>query len=187
MISELETTLNIISTIADVLAAVGTVAAVIVALYLARRDENVRLQVHSGFYEQFVRGPSGGHQGSSFGLFATNIGRRPASISAIDLKVGLWKPAVFLLMFPPDSYNTVLPTTLEDGEQATFLMPKKQFEGEMVKIGPEVRSRLDKRYIRIGVHARNGGSYYSRLTPPVQKRVMELINEGESALAKDSA
>jgi len=47
--------------VAEVLAAAGTIAAVIVALYLARRDEKVRIRVHNGFYEQFERGLGGGH------------------------------------------------------------------------------------------------------------------------------
>jgi len=178
------TAFNIISTVADVLAAAGTIAAVVVALYLARRDEKVRLRVHNGFYEQFERGPGGGHQGSTFGVFATNVGRRPASISVINLQIGLVKPATFLLMFPPDPYTTKLPATLKDGEQATFLMPKEQFEKEIIKIGPDVRSRVDRRWIKVGVHVHNGDPHYVRLSPPVHERVLELI-ERENSKSED--
>ena len=179
--------MNTVSIIADVFAAIGTVAAVIVALYLARRDENVRIRVTAGIYEQFSRDPVS-YEGSLFGIFATNIGRRPASLAdAIDLKIGLWKPRTFLIIFPPGPYNTPLNEPIQDGRQATFVMPKEQFMREIRKIGPDVRSRIDRKWIRIGVHARNGGSYYTRLKGPTLDEIMTLINEADTTEGKDSA
>jgi len=105
----------------------------------------------------------------------------------INLQIGLAKPDTFLLMFPPDPCNTNLPATLKDGEQATFLMPKEQFEKEIVKTGPDVRSRLDRRWIKVGVHIHNGNPHYARLNPDVQERVVELIERGDSKSEEASA
>ncbi len=172
--------LESISTIADVFSALGTVGAVIVALWLASRDGKVRVKVYSGFYEQFIRGASGGHKGSFFGLFATNIGRRPASIGGSVIKVGLFKPDTFLLLFAPNGQNPDLPLSLNDGDQASFLMPETQFLSEMKKVSEQSGKRWDRKYIRVGVFTRNGGDAFTFLKGRPLKEMLKIYEQNST-------
>ncbi len=74
---------SFINSFAPWLSAVGTIAAVITSLYLARKDARINLKVSAGVRMLFVegKGPGGGSRFVS--LDVTNAGRRVATINSL--------------------------------------------------------------------------------------------------------
>ena len=157
--------LNLVQACASILAAIGTVAAVIVALYLGRRDEKVRLRVEAGFYYQYlIRGIARiSYEQEAFNVTVTNIGRRRAAISAVRICVGSWRPKCFGIMFPFNAQNASLPSIIDDGEQAYFSMPQEQFKEVLKEIERKVGGPVDEAHIRIAIDTMNGGSFKGKL------------------------
>src|SRR5688572_29955936 len=83
-------TWQFINTFADWFAAAGTIAAVIVAIYLARRDKTVRLSINAGVRLIVTPGVKGPHP-EYLSITAVNIGHREAQITNIGWHVGLFK------------------------------------------------------------------------------------------------
>jgi hypothetical protein len=84
------TTWTFINSFADWLSALGTVSAVILALYLARRDKNVRLEVSAGHRIVVTPGTEGPYP-EYLMIRIVNIGHREAQITNIGWKVGLFR------------------------------------------------------------------------------------------------
>jgi hypothetical protein len=117
-----ETTLRILEVIGVWVSSIGTLAAVIVSLWLARR-EAVRLQVSASHrllfrsnepVEQYVY------------VQVINVGTRPARLLGIGWQGGIFKWGPFKKQFyiqNPGHHpsNSQLPITLQDGDVAIFM------------------------------------------------------------------
>ena len=116
-----------VQAIGAVLAALGTVAAVITALRLAQKDNRVDLSVSAGVR---VLVPMGGGQHERY-LYVevVNLGRRVATVDGVywaswprwagwllRRKIGAW-------ITPQNRFSAGMPVTLKDGEHAVWMMP----------------------------------------------------------------
>ncbi len=145
----------------------------------------VRLRVGAGTYEQYSVGI---HEGSVFIVTATNVGRRQAALSTVELRIGIVLPQSYILFFPPISYNTQLQALLKDGEEAMLLMPQHQFEEEIRRIADETtRKRLDRKFVRIDVHTKNGGSFKGKLNPRARERILASFEKKPAVSGMKSA
>jgi hypothetical protein len=116
-------TWQFINTFAPWLSAIGTISAVFVSLYLATQDRRVRLKI-SASVQVLVQN---GHSEEFVGISAVNVGRRELTITGIGWKMGIFrKRGFFQLGF--SHHSTPLPTRLEDGETAIFLIPLENTE-----------------------------------------------------------
>jgi hypothetical protein len=117
---------NFINGFSGWLSALGTLLAVIVSLWLARRDSSVRLKVHVGIRKIFVERkiyerPA---EEPDFLLIAvTNVGRRVVTVTGL-----LWKnrlvPRLWVFQMPGEApLSAQLPIRLQDGDEADFAMP----------------------------------------------------------------
>ncbi len=174
-----------INSFAGWLSAFGTIAAVIVALYLARRDSRIRLRVVVGLRLLLQQGAD--KQPEFFSLEVTNVGRRPANIINILMRDGLrFRVKQFgfgslMVMIPPaHPLSARVPITIGDGERAHYLVPWPEFErinGRKVRghfagrLG-SVRARL----FRIGVSTSAGGIFDTRIERPLADRLVELAH-----------
>jgi hypothetical protein len=170
-----------INSFAGWLSALGTIAAVIVALYLARQDSRIRLKVVVGL--RLVLQENTDERPEFFSIDVTNVGRRPANIINIIMRDGL-RVTRFgfgrqMVMRPPvHPWSARVPTTLADGERGNYLLPWPEFEqanGEHVRghfagrLGP-LRARL----FRVGVATSAGGIFDVRIERPLAARFLEL-------------
>lgn len=103
------------------LAAAGTIAAVWVALYLARRGEKVRLNVKAIRAKSFEG--MGGNVADCFFLSATNIGPRTVTIKGWSWCVGNGKRQLSVW-----SKRPMQPRTIAYGEMATFDVDLQDFD-----------------------------------------------------------
>lgn len=107
--------------IADVvgtwLAAIGTVGAVVVALWLARRGHRVLLNAHVGI--RLIIG--GGVSQECLAFRVTNLGDRPVTIVQIGWRAGARKKRVHAIQVVSESQSDQLPKRIDHGETALFL------------------------------------------------------------------
>jgi hypothetical protein len=136
------------------LSAAATLAAVIVALWLARQDRRQRLLVQASIV-RFVRPGQKYADGiPSVNFTATNIGLPPIIVTSPCWRVGLFRRKV-LYQIPPDApQNTPLPKELAHGQQLQLRAEIEQFTSGLFYLLEEVRKHpcpsLALRSIRAG-------------------------------------
>ena len=117
---------NFINSFSGWLSGLGTLLAVIVSLWLARRDSRVRLKVHVGIrkvlverkvYERLAEEPD------FLFIAVTNVGRRVATVTGL-----LWKNRLvrgrWVFQMPGEApLSAQFPAQLHDGDEAHFAVP----------------------------------------------------------------
>ncbi len=102
------------------LAGVGTIAATVVALYLARRVEKLRLRIRVGLM-QVVIGDGTPFQ-EHLGIDVTNAGERPVTINAVGWTVGKGKRRKYAIQPLHSPHSAPCPIELAHGKSAKFLV-----------------------------------------------------------------
>lgn len=165
-----------VNSFAPWLSAVGTLTAVVVALYLSQRDRRIHLRVRASLRVRFFRD---GGQGSGDRFVSINIsnrGRRATSVTALAFKF----PTVCRgEMLPPPAEGSPLPVKLEDGDEAAYLYPLEAFcAGVFATIPPEsfmpapaIRLRL----ARCIVATSHGRAFLAPFTKDLRRELAERI------------
>ena len=118
--------------------AVGTVGAVIVALWLTFRSDKIKLRV------DLIEGALASHHtGNVRGLIffqVTNLTRRPAVIDHLSFRAGLFKKkALMIIPDPDDEDNHPLPAGLEDGMKAHWVFDNDDFNMLLGRLASRLR------------------------------------------------
>lgn len=113
-------TFQILNTVGTWLAGIGTLSAVIVSLYLARRDSKVKLKVCAGHRVLVTPGQKATPDYCS--IRVTNVGFRPATITGIGWKVGLLKKKYGIQTVHGHPASSNLPVKLDYGDEASYLI-----------------------------------------------------------------
>lgn len=101
-------------------AALATLAAVVVALQLARRVEKVKLKVHVGLRELFMG--DGSPAEDHFAVNVTNLGERPVIVNSVGWAVGKGKHRRFAVQTVAARYSAQCPIELAYGKEANFMV-----------------------------------------------------------------
>lgn len=109
---------QILSIIGTWLAGIGTLSAVIVSLFFARRDSKVQLKVCAGHRVRVTPGQKGTPDICS--IRVTNVGFRPATITGIGWKVGLFKKKYGTQIVYGNPASSELPVKLDYGDEANY-------------------------------------------------------------------
>lgn len=166
------------------LSALGTVLAVVVALYLARRDNLIRLSVRASLRTQWVQGGGPGHGDRFVSINVVNRGRRVATITGLGWRTGyFWRRGFCrrreFLQLPP--FSTPIPTKLEDGDEAGYLFPIEHFLDGADDIATELRRRpfstLRARTLRVMVRTGAGKSFSARATRELRDEIVQRGGE----------
>jgi hypothetical protein len=122
--------------VTDWLTAAGTIGAVWTALYLANRDNSVRVQVHAtiGLMLGGSNPPTSAAAATRYvWINATNIGRRTAYLTNIGWRSGALRQGLpwigylhFAQLYRPGS-GPQLPIKLEDGQAASWFLPLNEW------------------------------------------------------------
>lgn len=112
--------LQILNTIGTWLAGIGALSAVIVSLYLARRDSKVRLRVCAGHRVLVTPGQKGTPEYCS--MRVTNVGFRPATITGIGWKVGFFRKKYGIQTVYGHPASSKLPVKLDYSDEASYLI-----------------------------------------------------------------
>lgn len=170
-----------INTFAGWLSAIGTLLAVIVSLWLARRDARIRLRVTVGirkiFFERKVY-EKPGEEPDFVVVAVTNIGRRVAIVTGL-----LWKnqlfPRRYLFQMPGEApFSAQLPAKLQDGEEADFVVPWSAFAANdtadfrRLIPKPEILMAF---FLRILIRTSTGEMFAARPEKEFRKRLLSFV------------
>ena len=159
------TTWEFINSFSAWLSAFGTIAAVIVTLYLARLDKRVRLEVSAGLRLMVTPGVPGEHP-EYLVIRIVNIGHREAQITNIGWKAGLFKRKLAVQTTIKDGLSSDLPVRLRDGQEANYYIPLKEHPNwlrDFVKDFLPNKIRFRSRFISITVHTSIGKTFESKI------------------------
>lgn len=114
--------INLFNAFGAWIAAIGTISAVIVALYLARLDRIIRVRLSAG-HRLVGTGSDMSKYQDHCSIKAVNMGSRKVTITGVGWRVGFFKKRIYeqILSMPP--YPSTMPITLADGEEATWFLP----------------------------------------------------------------
>lgn len=113
-------TLQILNTIGTWLASIGTLSAVIVSLYLARRESTTKIKVSAG--HRILVTPGQRAQPDYCIIRIVNVGFRPAKITAVGWKVGFFKKKYGIQTVHGNILSSQLPAKLEHGDEAAYFI-----------------------------------------------------------------
>ena len=113
---------EIVNGFANWLAAIGTIAAVVVALYLARRQDQPRVTLYAEVLSVwFAKGSEKNREYLS--IRAVNVGDRPVTISHLSLRFGLFRKLWVGVPTPDQEVSSPFPTEITYGKEAAWLIP----------------------------------------------------------------
>ena len=129
-----------INSFANWFSALGTIGAVIVALYLARQDKRIRLRVSAG-YRNIISPGTECDPRKYLAIRITNIGHRDVQIVGIGWRIGLFRKFYADQLIISDGLSSTLPIKLRDGDEASYFFPlfgnnewlKEEFIKKMLK------------------------------------------------------
>ena len=177
-------TWQFINSFAPWFSALGTVLAVFVAIYLARRDRVIRLEVSAGF-RYIITFEIPGHDLSPeleyLQIMVVNVGHRDAQIIKIVWKVGILQKQYFSQLIV-GNMPSPLPIRLHDGEEAKYLIPLDEKPDWLVGLCADMPTQflsLQLRFIRVQVFTSVGKVIEAPLEPGLRKKLIEMIAQSK--------
>jgi len=178
-----------INTFAPWLSAIGTLAVVIVSLYLARRDKTIRLEVSAGHRLMVVPGQQI-EPTEWLMIRIINIGHREAQITNVGWKVGFFKKQHAIQMnfdTPPgqSGISSPIPVRLKDGEEANYYIPLKTSEMDwiremMIDTFLQPHPKIRSRFLKIQAFTSVGNVFQARTEKGLRKKILEEIKLNDS-------
>jgi len=180
----------------ECLTAIGTVGAVIVALYLSGKDRREKISVSaaihyatgSGFYEISENASPVLKSGQTFadsirlfGLTATNVGFATVTVQQVCWRVGVFRKKVLHVDTGGLTWPTEKPPiTLRRGDYLTFQLPEEQFIRGLTFLLEEVSKHpfptLAFRSLRSGVETSTEKRFFARPNWDVAKILREQFD-----------
>jgi hypothetical protein len=168
--------------VAEYLTAVGTVGAVIVALYLSLKDRREKISVSAAIH-YLVVGQTLAESIRLYGLTATNIGFATLTVQKLCWRVGIFRKKV-LYVVPPglaEEWPTERPPkTLRRGDWMTVQVSEQQFIDGLGPLLEEVRSHpfpiLALRSLRTGIETSTKKRFFARPNWDVAKILREQFD-----------
>jgi hypothetical protein len=147
------------------LSAIGSLSAVILALYLSRQDKRVRLDVSVGHRLLVTPGEKGPHP-EYLAIKIINVRHREAQISNLTWKTGIFKKSYAVQLISRDAMSSSLPIRLKDGEEANYFVeldPKDDWINKFITDFLPNFPSLRLRFIRFRVHTSIGKFFSAKL------------------------
>jgi hypothetical protein len=167
---------------AEYLTAVGTVGAVIVALYLSRKDRREKISVSVALHHFVGPGQTMAESIPFFGVTATNVGFATLTVQSLCWRIGIFRKKV-LYMIPPmlEEWPTEqLPKTLRRGDWLTIRGPEQRFIDGLTPLLEEANKHpfptLALRSIRAGVETSTKKQFFARPNWDVAKILREQFD-----------
>jgi hypothetical protein len=165
---------------------IGTVGAVIVALWLARNQGRVRLSVTAGHRLLVARGEK--HTPDYCSIRVVNTGLRPARITSIGWEIGRGRNKGYLYqIFGFPGFDDV-PKDLQEGQDANFMVPFRAYgnEKDWIRTFPQevIGDRNPERAVRqvkVVVNTSTGQAFKARIERGLQERLLKAYKENTAA------
>lgn len=113
---------EIINIFANWFAAAGTIAAVVVALWLARRQDRPRVSLRAEISSVWF-GKGSEKNREYLVIRAVNVGDRPVTISHLSIRFGFFQKIWVGVPLPDRETSSAFPAELSYGKEATWYIP----------------------------------------------------------------
>lgn len=169
-----------LGSIADWVSGIGSLAAAVVALYVAHSAQRVRLRGYAG--HRLIIGP-GQPRIDVFAVSATNVSQRPTVITNIGFTFGVWRwKRHGIVTFMQDQFGHGIPRPLADGETGNWNVPLGK-DNEWLR---ELASKFSvTRWAvftwRVQVHTSNGGTTTFRPDKETRKMLLALAGNPQGS------
>ncbi len=170
---------DFINGFANWISAIGTVAAVIVSLYLALGATRPKAKLSVGVRVMITPGQKGTDT-ELVVIRLVNLGDRPIHVTGIGWKVGFWKKRYALQVVSPTPYSQGIPVTLEHGKEAQWHIPTDYQEGWFKYFSNGFLKGLSEREmntLRIIAYASTGHEFVEK---PEKALITALVNAKNS-------
>lgn len=159
--------------VADWVSGLGSMAAVITALYLASWSQKIKLSGYCGI--RLVIGAGGPQQELVF-ISVTNIGNRTATICNIGMRVGRFKKRHAIISATKGIYSDGIPVTLADGQVAKWGIPLNQ-DMQWIRdlVGGFVKTESDARTLRFLVFSTHGDEMVIKPEQPLVEQILKAL------------
>lgn len=179
-------TWEFINTFAPWLAGIGALLAVIISLYLARRDQIIRLRVSAGVSWVFIKSLQGvNNEPDVIDIRVSNLGRRSVLVNGLGWQVGCLKKKQFWQERPQTPNSSELPIKLHDGDEAFYLIPLQDFDNNFLN---QYRLKIFKkpfflriRTIRIVALTSVGKRFSSRINRNLKDHIADYYRKNPQA------
>lgn len=135
---------------------IGSMAAAIVALYIAHSARRIKLHGYCGHRQIVQRGEP---PVDVFSVSVTNVSQRSTVVTGIGCTFGIWRWKQHgMILFMQDQYSQGIPKSLVDGETGNWNVPLGQDNQWLRDIASKYR--LDRWAIytwRVQIYTSNGG------------------------------
>ncbi len=163
------------------MSAIGTLAAVVVSLYLARQGHKVKLNINAGHRVMATPGIKGPYP-EYLVINIINIGHRDVQITNMGWKVGLFKKQRqhAIQMKEQDGMSSPLPIWLRYGEKANYFIPlgdKREWLEGFIKDFYMHHAKSKVKYTKICIFTSLGRTFESTIEKGLQKIILEQIEK----------
>lgn len=164
--------------VADWVSGLGSMLAGIIALYLARETQRIRLKGFCGIRTLVAVGMP---QQDFVMISVTNVGTRTTVVNNVSIRVGFFKKRTGIIIMPKDLISVGIPYSLTDGEEGRWALPldeNKSWIRDLCK-----QFNIDKRSIwtlRFLVHTNHGETLTIRPEVGFRNEALEVIRTSES-------
>ena len=159
--------------VADWVSGLGSVSAAVVALYLSRSAQRIKLSGYCGLRVSLSQGLP--PQDLVF-IAVTNVGSRSTVVSTLTIKTGIWKKRLAILTMMKDQYSVGLPHPLADGQAGHWGVPLDDQKTWLVDLCRDfIKTPWDVRTARFEIHTTNGGKLTLRPEQPLRKAMLATI------------
>lgn len=170
-------TWNALSAIASILGAIGTLAAVIVALWLALRENKSSLTVGCSLMQVMGDLPEMKKGTDIVSLTVTNSGMIPTTVKGVWLTMGFFRKQTFIRVPSNNSISTPLPKEITHSQQVSLNWPlsdqMKSTDTFIKYIQKHPLRSLVIRTWRMGVYT----SLDYKKSAPVDKRLKDRLKQ----------
>lgn len=177
-----ESTWLFINSFAAWFSAAGTLAAVIISLYLARQDKMIRLAVEATYITTKEITEENREPNHWIMITATNLGRRETEISYVGWKAGFLRARYATQEFSPDLSNA-LPIRLRDGEVARYFIAVKGEKNGLLDLREHMiqkNARIMVWTLRARVINSLGRVFSARVSRSLRKELLMAVHEARS-------
>lgn len=182
-------TWEFINTFAPWLAAVGMLLAVIVSLYLARRDESIRLRISASMIQILVEGGGPEHGRRFVAINVTNVGRRLATVDQLGWRMGLFRRRYYWQRPMQNLYSASLPAKLGDGGHVVFMFPIDEFRDNLNRfVVEDMRQRfvgLKSRLMKVVVTCSTGDQFRQPIDKSLREELVKTAKSSKHEAPRD--
>lgn len=184
-----KTVWQFINSFAPWLSAFGTILAVIVALYLARRDRKIKFSV-------YVRLVKIGSVPQNFpinqmkdyiAIDITNKNYRTATLTNIYWKIGMFQKGRYDQLIMPNNMSSEIPIKLYDGDVASYRIPLSDFRKnlDVIKKGLHTNCiKLETMFIFVVAVTSTGHKFKTRIPKSLREWFLTNLNRLDASNQK---